>query len=1377
MKERPDRSDPRLIRRLSIFASTSAGFSAAVGLSGLAGWKLHIRGLVTWGEAPATMTANAAACFLLLGVSLGLLKIIEDSPSFAWAKKFMAEAAAAIVGLIGLVSLVEHSAGLDLGIDQFLFVAPPDMGTASVRPGLMSPLSAGAFLLLALALLGLDWRTRQGRRPAQFLSLIASCGAMFGLLSFAFDPHIYASHLSLSLPTAVTLLYFSLGVVCSRTDWGVGALLCSQSLGGSLARRLLPAAFIPALVGWARWQITATGLYSEWSIVVMSSLTSMSLLAGIIAWAAVAVDRNDAERRRIEEALLVSKEQLNRLLDRIDETPTLAPLRNKISLAFVAAVLLTCFLGLSSWRNVRKSEEDAQWVSHTQEVMKTLQATVRHLMEVETGARGFALSGYNPVLQSYETGRPAIGPDLNALRQLTADNPRQQERLDVLGPQVTAKIEANDALVLARRQSGATPTVQQLDQGKRLLDAARATLQRMEIEEETLLEQRSQKTRDSWRWTISVLGVGSFLGISFLVMAGLAIYRQIVANERSNALNLELNRQLRQYTTALQAEVAESQRVNQARERLAAIVDSSDDAIISKDMNGTITAWNRGAEKVFGYAATEAVGQPLLMLMPPERVHEEPDILARIGCGESVEHFETVRVRKDGTSIDVSVTISPIRDKSGAIIGASKIARDITDRKRAEEAFRDSEDRFQALANGIPQLAWMAEADGSIFWYNQRWYDYTGTTLEQMQGWGWERVHDPEMLPKVMERWLGSIASGQPFDMELPLRGADGQFRLFLTRVMPFKDTDGRLVRWFGTNTDISERKQAADRLATQAGELVLQAESLARSRRDLETQTRMLKLVLESMGEGLIAADREGRFLIWNDAARNLMGRDASDLPSDQWTPYYGVFLPDGTTPCPPDCLPLVRALRGESVHVELVVENPDREGGVCMEVTARPMKDAEGKVCGGVAVLHDITERKRAEADLAGQAEELSRQTDELLRSQQALEAQTRMLKLVLDSMGEGLVAADRKGRFIIWNDAAKKLMGQDATDLPNEQWTSHYKMYLGDGVTPYPTDDLPLVRALRGESVQVEMMIQQVENEPGVFLEVTARPVKDDLGSLCGGVVAFRDVTGRKAAEREIQQLTRDLETRVIERTAELQTANQDLEAFTYSVSHDLRAPLRHISGFAKILAEDFGPTLPAAALKHVQRIEQGADRMGQLVDELLDLARLGRQALTTQVTGLNAVVQDILTMLEPESAGRQVEWKIADLPIVECDPILIRQVFQNLIGNALKYSRPRSPAVIEIGQMEKEGETVIFVRDNGVGFSMKYADKLFGVFQRLHRAEEFEGTGVGLATVKRIVQKHGGAIWAEAALDQGSTFYFTLGRGEHSASENAAAAAGG
>jgi light-regulated signal transduction histidine kinase (bacteriophytochrome) len=295
--------------------------------------------------------------------------------------------------------------------------------------------------------------------------------------------------------------------------------------------------------------------------------------------------------------------------------------------------------------------------------------------------------------------------------------------------------------------------------------------------------------------------------------------------------------------------------------------------------------------------------------------------------------------------------------------------------------------------------------------------------------------------------------------------------------------------------------------------------------------------------------------------------------------------------------------------------------------------------------------------------------------------------------------------------------------------------------------------------------------------VFLEVTARPLRDDNGKLCGGVAAMRDVTHRKAAEREIQKLNQELEGRVVERTLQLQDANKELEAFAYSISHDLRAPLRHISGFARILTEDFGPSLPDDAQHHLQRIEQGASRMGQLVDELLSLTRVGRQALAVQATSLGTLVQDVVTLLEPEIEGRQVEWKIADLPMVECDPTLTRQIFQNLISNALKYSRPRSPAVIEIGQGEKDGQMVIFVKDNGVGFSMKYADKLFGVFQRLHRAEEFEGTGVGLATVQRIVQKHGGRVWAEAEVDCGAAFYFTLGGFEHSTLTNAAATAGG
>jgi light-regulated signal transduction histidine kinase (bacteriophytochrome) len=241
------------------------------------------------------------------------------------------------------------------------------------------------------------------------------------------------------------------------------------------------------------------------------------------------------------------------------------------------------------------------------------------------------------------------------------------------------------------------------------------------------------------------------------------------------------------------------------------------------------------------------------------------------------------------------------------------------------------------------------------------------------------------------------------------------------------------------------------------------------------------------------------------------------------------------------------------------------------------------------------------------------------------------------------------------------------------------------------------------------------------------------------------------------------------------ADLTSAVKDLEGFSYSVSHDLRAPLRHIMGFSKILVEDFGPALPPDAQQLVQRIEDGTHRMGQLVDDLLNLGRVGRRELTLQVAGLRSIVDEVINGLKTDIEDRNVEWKIGELPYVECDTALMQQVFQNLLSNALKFTRPRSHAVIEIGQQQQDGKAVIYVRDNGVGFSMKYSDKLFGVFQRLHRAEDFEGTGVGLATVQRIVQKHGGIVWARAELDKGATFYFTLDSDAVASSPEKAAAA--
>jgi PAS domain S-box-containing protein len=291
---------------------------------------------------------------------------------------------------------------------------------------------------------------------------------------------------------------------------------------------------------------------------------------------------------------------------------------------------------------------------------------------------------------------------------------------------------------------------------------------------------------------------------------------------------------------------------------------------------------------------------------------------------------------------------------------------------------------------------------------------------------------------------------------------------------------------------------------------------------------------------------------------------------------------------------------------------------------------------------------------------------------------------------------------------------------------------------------------------------------------WLQWTAYPIPEEKLIYA----AARDVTAQKEAEQRIRQVNAELAARTAELSVaneELAGANKELEAFTYSVSHDLRAPLRHIDGFSRLLLEEHSRELSDEARHYLERVRQGTRHMGNLVDDLLNLARVGRQELRRQVTGLGSLVEEVRRELEGELTGRAVEWRIGALPFVECDPRLMKQVFTNLLANAVKFTRPRKPAVIEVGGRTANGEPAIFVRDNGVGFSMKYADKLFGVFQRLHRPEDFEGTGVGLATVQRIIQKHGGQVWAEAELDKGATFHFTLGRREESEPEAAPARA--
>jgi signal transduction histidine kinase len=267
---------------------------------------------------------------------------------------------------------------------------------------------------------------------------------------------------------------------------------------------------------------------------------------------------------------------------------------------------------------------------------------------------------------------------------------------------------------------------------------------------------------------------------------------------------------------------------------------------------------------------------------------------------------------------------------------------------------------------------------------------------------------------------------------------------------------------------------------------------------------------------------------------------------------------------------------------------------------------------------------------------------------------------------------------------------------------------------------------------------------------------------------GFIIHREIQNSRRAEEmkrtqaeEIAELYKRLNEGLGRRSAELEAANKELEAFTYSVSHDLRAPLRHIDGFSKLLLEEASSGLSEDARGYLQDIREGTEEMGRLVDDLLALARVGRKELVLQATGLGTLADQAVMELKRANVGRAIEWKIGKLPFVECDPGLVKQVFVNLLSNAVKFTRPREVAEIEVGATTNNGQPAFFVRDNGVGFNMKNAGKLFGVFQRLHRQEDFEGTGVGLATVQRIVHKHSGQVWAEAELDRGATFFFTLG----------------
>jgi PAS domain S-box-containing protein len=360
------------------------------------------------------------------------------------------------------------------------------------------------------------------------------------------------------------------------------------------------------------------------------------------------------------------------------------------------------------------------------------------------------------------------------------------------------------------------------------------------------------------------------------------------------------------------------------------------------------------------------------------------------------------------------------------------------------------------------------------------------------------------------------------------------------------------------------------------------------------------------------------------------------------------------------------------------------------------------------------------------------------------------------LIDTAHEGILTLDVDGRINYVNEQLAQMLGYRAEELMGQSLFD----LLMDPEREHAQSNLDCLS--EGLRWQGDYSLRRKTGST-LWCMVSTSPIADDHGDFQETLVMITDVSDRKTAELDLQQLNATLEQRVHERTAQLEAANKELEAFSYSVSHDLRAPFRHIVGFVQLLQKRLATTeLDDTSQRYLKTIADTAQRAGKLVDDLLAFSRIGRAEIHCKMVDLNQLVQEVVRDLEPDFKERRIHWQIHPLPPVKGDPTLLRLAWQNLIENATKYTRSRSEAIIEIGSFEQDQSLVCFVRDNGVGFDMQYVSKLFGVFQRLHNDPEFEGTGIGLAHVRRIIHRHGGQTWAEGQEGQGATFYFSLPR---------------
>jgi PAS domain S-box-containing protein len=838
----------------------------------------------------------------------------------------------------------------------------------------------------------------------------------------------------------------------------------------------------------------------------------------------------------------------------------------------------------------------------------------------------------------------------------------------------------------------------------------------------------------------------------------------------------------------VEQQLAEQARVLQQQTKL---LELSSEAMFVRDERGAITYWNRGAEVMYGWRREEVIGlvpDTLLETQTPESIEIVNTLLQQ----ESWQG-ELTRICKNGRQLIVESRQILIRDEEGQPAGFLEVNCDITNRKQAEITIREQERQLQQLSDSMPQFVWITDGDGELEYVNRQWRDYSGFTLEQSRDpSNMSQYHHPDDMQVIQEKWAIARKTKQKYEVEGRLkRASDGTYRWFLIRAVPILDDTGQVQRWYGTSTDIHDRKLA------ELNERFLNELDL-RLRR-LSDADAMLWETISSLGKYL-NVDR----CVWHEV--NLPEdvsvvkqdwRRQEDIPSVAGVYKLSEFILPELVDCYHKAQPAVISDVANYCHTAPFRRNyAERDirafvGVPCiyegrwvavLAINARTVREWQphevALLQNTVSRLWSIVEQTRA-AQALRESEERSRSA--LLNLNQELQRQLAESQTLLEVIPIGIgIAEDLLCQKIRVNSVFAQMLSippmvNASLSAPEDERPTNFKVYYeGQELSP---EDLPLQRAaaLGIEVRDLEIDVVWSDGTTLTLLEYAA-PLFDEWGNVRGSIGAFLDITDRKRAEVALQELNITLEQRVEERTTELQEVNKDLEAFSYTVAHDLRAPLRGIQGFTQALAEDYGDRLDDTAREYIQHIFRGTEIMSELVHDLLAYSRLSREKIKLAPVHLAQVMADARAQLATDLHNCQADIAISEnLPVVMGHYPILVQIIVNLLSNAIKFVAPGvQPYIrvwaetIEIKEMRKlcEDSSLSFpqirlwIEDNGIGIEPSYQEQIFGVFERLHGTETYPGTGIGLAIVRKGAERLGGRAGVESTLGRGSRFWIEL-----------------